>query len=76
MRADGRELVLTVDSCNADVSAEVDESPSRVIVTVTARNDTSDDCADRIVVHLNQPLGTRQLLDVTGARVPVEGADP
>jgi hypothetical protein len=48
-----------------------------VTVTVTARNDTSDDCADALIVHLDQPLGDRQLLDgVTGDLVPVRRVDP
>ena len=74
--SDGRELMLTVDSCNADLSAKVAESPSRVTVTVTVRNDTNDDCADVIVVNLDEPLGERQLLNATGAVVPVRDADP
>lgn len=76
VEADGRKLVLTVGSCHADLSADVDESPSRVIVSVIARNGTNDDCADLIIVHLDQPLGARQLLDATGAPVRVLGADP
>jgi hypothetical protein len=67
-RADGRTLNLTVGSCNADLTAVVEESPSQVTVTVTARDDTSDDCLDGLIVHLDHPLGDRQLLDgVTGA---------
>jgi hypothetical protein len=60
---DGRTLKLIVGSCNADLTAEVEESPSQVTVTVTARDDTSDDCLDGLIVHLDQPLGDRQLLD-------------
>jgi hypothetical protein len=71
-----RVLRLVVGSCNADLSAQIEESPSRVTVTVTARNNTGDDCADGLVVHLDQPLGERQLLDeVTGEVVPVQPAD-
>jgi hypothetical protein len=74
-RADGRTLNLTVGSCNADLTAEVEESPSQVTVTVTARDDTSDDCLDGLIVHLDHPLGDRQLLDgVTGAVVSVRHA--
>jgi len=76
-RADGRTLNLTVGSCNADLTAEVEESPSQVTVTVTARDDTSDDCLDGLVVHLDHPLGHRQLFDgVTGDVVSVRHADP
>jgi len=66
VEADGRKLVLTVGSCHADLSAEVDESASRVIVSVIARNGTNDDCADLIIVHLDQPLGARRLLERYG----------
>ena len=72
-RGDERTLNLIVGTCNADLTTEVDESRSQVVVTVTARNDTSDDCLDGVIVHLDQPLGDRQLLDgVTGSRVPVK----
>lgn len=72
-----RVVRLTVGSCNADLSARIEESPSRMTVTVTARNNTGDDCADGLVAHLDRPLGERQLVDgVTGAIVPVQPADP
>jgi hypothetical protein len=75
--ADGRTLNLIVGSCNADLTAEVEESPSQVTVTVTARDDTSDDCLDGLIVHLDQPLTDRQLLDgVTGDAVSVRHAAP
>jgi hypothetical protein len=72
----GRELVLTVDSCNADLSADVEESPSRVTVIVNVRNHTSDDCADVVIVHLEEPLGERELVDASGAPVTVRITDP
>jgi hypothetical protein len=75
--ADGRTLELIVGSCNADLSVDVDESPSRVTVTVTARNDTSDDCLDGVTEQLRRPLGERSLVDgVTGDTVPVQYSAP
>jgi len=72
-----RTLNLIVDTCNADMTTKVEESRSRVVVTVKARNDTSDDCADSVVVHLDQPLGDRRLLDGgTGGLVPVKRGNP
>jgi hypothetical protein len=62
-QGDERTLNLIVDTCNADLTTEVEESRSRVVVTLKARNDTSDDCLDGVVVHLDQPLGDRRLLD-------------
>jgi hypothetical protein len=40
--ADGRTLELTVRSCKADLTAKIEESASRVTLTVAARNDTND----------------------------------
>jgi outer membrane murein-binding lipoprotein Lpp len=76
-QGDERTLNLIVDTCNADLTIEVEESRSRVVVTVKARNDTSDDCLDGVVVHLDQPLGDRRLLDGgTEGLVPVKRDDP
>ncbi len=73
----GRTLHLGVGSCNAQLSARIEESPSRVTVTVTATDDTNDDCADALVIHLDEPLGERSLVDgVTGEIVPVRPSDP
>lgn len=63
---DPTRLELEVDSCNADVSTEVVESADEVVVTVTVRNDTRNDCADLVVVELDEPLADRALVD--GAR--------
>jgi hypothetical protein len=72
-----RTLNLIVDTCNADLTTKVEESRSRVVITVKARNDTGDDCLDGVVVHLDQPLGDRRLLDGgTGGLVPVKRDNP
>ncbi len=72
-----RNLRLVVDSCNAELSAEIDERPTTVRVTVTARHDTNDDCLDGLVVHLERPLGDRRLLDgATGRPVTVHQDSP
>ncbi len=71
---ESRRLDLVLWTCNAaDLSARVEETSSRVTVTVTARGDTSDDCADGYVVMLEAPLGDRELVDGgTGAVVAVQ----
>jgi hypothetical protein len=57
-------LVLSVESCNASPRAHVDEHDDRVVVTVTADDrDDMDDCADGVVVELDEPLGDRELVD-------------
>jgi hypothetical protein len=71
--ADGRTLELVVGTCNADLTTKTEESPTQVTVTVTARNDTSDDCLDGVVVHLDRPLGDRRLVDgATGETVRIQ----
>lgn len=63
--SDGTIVDMTVASCNANPSAEVDESDERVVITVMADRPgpNRDDCADGITVRLSDPLGSRQLID-------------
>lgn len=71
-----RTVTMSVDSCNADVSASAEEHPDRVEVTVRARNVTRDDCADPAAVELDDALGDRDLVDAsTGEVVAVGNAD-
>jgi hypothetical protein len=59
-----RVLVLTVSSCNADVSADVVETATEVRVTVTAKGgDPLGDCADGLEVRLDRSLDGRPVLD-------------
>ncbi len=67
-------LALGVNTCNADLSADVDETEDKIVITVTARNDSSDDCADQLIVDLAEPLGTRSVVDGSdGRELFVEG---
>ena len=61
--ADGLTVSLGVMTCNADLTAEVEETESQVIVTITAQNDTQDDCADSIRVPLPSPVGDREVIN-------------
>jgi hypothetical protein len=62
---------LVVGTCHAHLSAEVVETASRITVTVSGRNDSSDDCLDGLTVRLRDPLGQRELVDgATGEVVP------
>lgn len=68
------QLALGLDTCNADLSAEVDETEHEIVISVTARNDSPDDCADQLIVDLTEPLGTRSVVDASdGEDVSVEG---
>lgn len=60
---DSNELLLEVDSCNADLSAAVDEQPDQIVISVTAENDTSDDCLDAMTIELASLLGDRVVVD-------------
>ena len=63
LRSDGVAIEFGVNTCNADLNAVVVESDTAVEVTITAENDTTDDCADSIAITLDQPLGDRQLIN-------------
>ena len=69
-------VVLTVASCNADLSFRVHESEEAVAVPVWKRYDTNDDCADGLQVPLGAPLGDRVLIDLSNWDVvEVTGTD-
>ena len=57
--------MLTVASCNGSPRSMVAESDAEVRVTVTARvgGDNANACADGVKVVLQQPLGSRSLID-------------
>jgi len=57
------QVELGINTCNADLDALVVESDTTVEVTITAENDTTDDCADSIVITLDKPLGHRRLIN-------------
>lgn len=69
LRSDGVTVEFGIDTCNADLEAQVVESDTRVEVTISAENDTTDDCADSIVITLDQPLGDRQLINGSTGKV-------
>ena len=59
-----RTLSVGVNSCHADLEADVVETASRVTVTVTATGGAGDlDCSDVLEVQLDQPLDGRQVVD-------------
>lgn len=64
LSADGMTLELGIDTCNADLTTEVEYTASFVYITVNAENDhTGDDCADGLTIVLEQPMGNRQLVN-------------
>ena len=60
---DGVTIEFGVPTCNADLDAMVIESDARVEVTITAQNDTTDDCRDVHVIVLDDRLNGRELVN-------------
>ena len=56
-------LSLGTATCNADLSAEVEETAEEVRIRVHAENDTRNDCRDFIRVTLDDALGDRSVID-------------
>jgi hypothetical protein len=56
-------LSLGINTCNADLSAEVEETAEEVRIRVHAENNTTADCADGMRVTLDDDLGSRRVLD-------------
>jgi hypothetical protein len=75
----GDRIRLLLDSCNADLDIQVEESPSQVRVTVR-RPDVvrfgGDDCQDIAILTLDAPLASRELVDASGTSVSVSTAVP
>lgn len=75
-KVDGGRLELSVNTCQGSPElARLVETPERVEITVVA--DAQGDgprpgCADGVHVELDEPLGTRTLLDgVTGEPITI-----
>lgn len=70
---EGTVIELSVGSCGARHRIEVEESETRVEVSVLAGKDSAgDDCSDGVEVMLDAPLGDRVLIDAsTGEEVEV-----
>ena len=64
---DGRTLSLSIPSCNAEeITAEVEETDTAVTITVSVTNpDDGSECLDSTIIELDEPLGSRTLIDGT-----------
>jgi hypothetical protein len=58
-----RTLSLGINTCNADLSTEVEETAEEVRIRVHAENNTTGDCRDSIRVTLDDDLGNRRVID-------------
>lgn len=75
---------VIIDTCNADVSVDVEESGSEVEFDVHRSDSASalggtDDCLDMVRVALDEPLGSRQPSRADGTSIPfvaISGDEP
>lgn len=72
----GTTLDLAVAGCNADLDIDVSESTETVKITLTHKDggcfaNGYDDRADKVLVELEEPLGTRTIVGSDGEAVPV-----
>jgi Domain of unknown function (DUF4352) len=58
-----RVLSFGINTCNADLSAVVEETAEEVRIRVHAENDTTDDCGDSMRLTLDADLGNRRVID-------------
>jgi len=58
-----RLLSFGINTCNADLSAEVEETAEEVRIRVHAENNTTADCRDGMRVILDDDLGNRRVID-------------
>jgi hypothetical protein len=58
-----RLLGLVINTCNADLSADVEETAEEVRIRVHAENNTTGDCRDGMRVTLDDALGNRRVID-------------
>jgi hypothetical protein len=56
-------LSFGINTCNADLSADVEETAEEVRIRVHAENNTTGDCADSMRVTLDDDLGNRRVID-------------
>jgi hypothetical protein len=69
-------LFLGLNTCDADLSAEVEETAEEVRIRVHAENNTTGDCLDGMRVTLDDALGNRRVIDDrTGEELDVTPPD-
>jgi hypothetical protein len=74
--SDRTRIEFYVPACNADLSAEVRETDGAVGVLISMRNVWRGmDCGGGLAVTLGEPLGNRELVDLSSLR-PVDIAVP
>ncbi len=73
---DGRTLDLSMNNCHGDYSVSIIETSDRVSIEVTDNRTpislSGDDCADSVHMNLDEPLGSRTLVnDLDGSEINV-----
>jgi hypothetical protein len=70
---DERRIALSIPTCDAEHTVQINETASEVTVAVTARNHATDDCLDAFVIELASPLASRPLIDAdSGDKIVVD----
>ena len=69
-------LEVILDTCNADVSVDVEEYDDRIVIHATHHDwyrylTGSDDCQDGVCVDLERPLGDRRVTNSSGDEIVV-----
>jgi len=69
-------LEVALDTCNADVSVDLDEYDDRIVIRAKNHDwyqlDTGgDDCQDLVRVSLEKPLGDRRVTNSSGEVIVV-----
>jgi len=60
---DGLTLELSVATCSADLSIEIQEDRETVAVWVSAKDGADADCSDGVTIELMAPFGDRMFID-------------
>ena len=78
---DGLRIAVTFNSCGVVTSASAEETAESVVIwarpSTEVKGLSGQDCQDRVVVQLHEPLGDREVIDgATERSVTVSGPTP
>ena len=74
--ADSTRLELSVDTCGAEISVDVEETADEVRILAETEGGEKAECLDSTVVALDEPLGDRRVVDAsTGDEVELSPAE-
>jgi hypothetical protein len=65
---DPSSIQVEIEECAERMTADVTETPDEVQIAARFLDRDDADCATGMVIELDEPLGDRQVFDVTSAR--------